>query len=54
MGALPINSRALWTPGKMFLLVKDKIRNYSFCLLPRDCIEENIAEEAPGKKSLFF
>jgi hypothetical protein len=54
MGALPINSRALGTPEKIFLLVEDKIRDFPFCFFSWNFIEEKVAEEAPGEKVLLF
>jgi hypothetical protein len=54
MGALPINSQALGTPEKIFLLVEDKIWDFPFCFLPWDFIEGKVTEEAPGEKVFLF
>jgi len=50
MGPLPIDSQALWTPGKSFLLIEDEIRDFSFRLLLSDFFNRDITEEAPRKK----
>jgi hypothetical protein len=35
-------------------LIKDKVRNFSFCLFPCDFIQEGVTEEASRKEALLL
>ena len=50
MGTLPVDSETSWTSVKFLLLVKDKVRDLPLGFLPRDVIEKDVAQKAPGKK----
>jgi hypothetical protein len=54
MGTLPINFQTLRTSGEFFQLVKNKVRDFPFSLLPWDFIEKTVTKEASGKKVLLI
>ena len=54
MRSRPVDVMAVRTPVKLFLLIKNEVRDFSLGFLPCDFVKRGITEKAPGEEGLLI